>query len=87
MFNSDTLATKAGAILIEKTERRLDALLAEHGASDPSELPRAVQGQLLQRATLETAATNFPAGNLKIFSLSCGNGSDHGVVQRPRRCL
>jgi hypothetical protein len=67
MFNSDPLANKAGAILIQKTEPRLEALLAQHGASDPGELPRAVQGQLLQRATLETAAINFPAGNLEML--------------------
>jgi hypothetical protein len=67
MFNSDILAAKAGAILIEKTERRLAALLAERGASDPSELPRAVQSQLLQRATLEAAAANFPSGNLEML--------------------
>jgi hypothetical protein len=64
MFTSDALADAAGKILFEKTERRLEALLAEHGASDPSELPRAVQSQLLLRATLETAAANFPAANL-----------------------
>jgi hypothetical protein len=40
MLNSDTLATVAGAILIEKTEPRSEGLLAEHGASDPAELPR-----------------------------------------------
>ena len=64
MFTSDTLADKAGAILIEKTERRLAALLVEHGASDPGELPRAMQGDLLQRAILETAAARFPSANL-----------------------
>ena len=31
MFNGAILAAKAGAILFEKTERRLAALLAEHG--------------------------------------------------------
>jgi hypothetical protein len=66
MFNGDILATK-GAILFEKTERRLAALLAEHGASDPGELPRALQSQLLQRAILGTAAANFPAANLEML--------------------
>ncbi len=67
MLNSDILATAAGTILIEKTERRLEALLAEHGASGPGELPRPLQGQLLQRAILETAATSFPAANLDML--------------------
>jgi hypothetical protein len=35
MFTSDTLADKASAILFGKMERRLEALLAERGASDP----------------------------------------------------
>src|SRR5215472_9479164 len=67
MFNGAILAAKAGAILFEKSERRLAALLAEHGASDPGELPRALQSQLLQRAILGTAAANFPAANLEIL--------------------
>ena len=66
MFTSDTLADAAGAILFEKAERRLEALLAEHGAADPGELPRAMQAQLLQRAIVETAATNFPAANFEM---------------------
>ena len=67
MLNGDILADKASAILFEKTERRLAALLAEHGPSDPSELPRALQSQLLQRAILETAVANFPAANLEML--------------------
>ena len=64
MFTSDTLADAAGAILIEKTEERLRALPADHGASQPDELPRSVQAELLRRATVETAAVNFPTANL-----------------------
>jgi hypothetical protein len=67
MFAPDTLADKAGAILIEKTEQRLEALLAEHGVSDPGELSSALQSQLLQRATMEAAAANFPAANLEML--------------------
>jgi hypothetical protein len=65
MFNSDTLANTASAILFAKAGRRLETLLAEHGASRPGELPGPLQSQLLQRAILETAAANFPAANLQ----------------------
>lgn len=64
MFTTDTLAATASALLIE---RRLEALLAEHGASAPNELPLALQLQLLQRAVTETAAVNFPAANLQML--------------------
>jgi hypothetical protein len=67
MFDSDTLAEKAGAILFEKTERRLEALLAQHNASDPAQLSRSLQGQLLQRAVIETAAATFPTANLEML--------------------
>jgi hypothetical protein len=43
MLNRHALAGKAGALLFENVERRLETLLAEHGAADPSELPRALQ--------------------------------------------
>ena len=33
MINNHALADKAGAILFQKVERRVKALLAEHGAS------------------------------------------------------
>jgi hypothetical protein len=67
MFKPDPLAEMASAILFEKTERRLEALLAEHGASDPGELPLARQSQLLQSAIIEAAAANFPAANLEMM--------------------
>src|SRR5215471_1212383 len=67
MFALDTLADKASAILIEKTEQRLNALLAEYGVSDPSELPLDVQIQLLRRASVEAAAANFPTANLEML--------------------
>jgi hypothetical protein len=67
MPNPHALADKVGVILLQKVERRLEALLAEHGASDPGELPRALQGQLLRRAILETAGANFPAANLEML--------------------
>jgi hypothetical protein len=67
MFNRHGLADMAGAILLAKAEPRLEALLAEYGASDPGELPPALQSQLFQRAILETAAASFPAANLEIL--------------------
>jgi len=76
MFNHDTLADNAGAILLDKTEQHLAALLAEHEVSDPGGLSRALQSQLLQRAILETAATTFPTANLEMlkhgFRSFCG---------------
>ena len=67
MFAPDTLAAKASTILIEKTEHRLEALLAEHGTFDPNELPRALQFELLQQAIMEAAAANFPTANLQML--------------------
>src|SRR5215472_15908246 len=88
MFTSDILADKAGAILFEKTERRLAALLAEHGASDPGELPRALLVQLFQRAILETAVANFPAANnemLKHGCSCCNHSAFHTGMERMTR--
>jgi hypothetical protein len=67
MSDRHALADEVGAILFEKADRRLEALLTEHGASDPGELSRALQSQLLQRAILETAAADFPAANLEML--------------------
>jgi hypothetical protein len=67
MFQTDILAEKASTILLEKTEQRLEALLAEHGAQDPGEPPRAVQLRLVEGAMLEVAATTFPTGNLEML--------------------
>jgi len=67
MFTGYTPADKANTILFAKVERRLEALLAEHGAFDPNELPHALQFQLLQHAIIEAAATDFPAANLEML--------------------
>jgi len=67
MFSSNTLADEASTILFEKAERQLEALLAEHGASDPTELPLALQRQLLQRAIAETATPSVPEAKLEMF--------------------
>jgi hypothetical protein len=71
MINRHALAGKAGALLFEKTDRRFEALLAKHGASDPSEMPRAVQGDILRRAIVETSAAHFPTADLHAL--------DHGT--------
>jgi len=71
MFNDHALADCAGAILIEKAERRLDALLAEHGVSDPKELPPATAFEIFQRAVIETAAATFPAANVEMLKHNC----------------
>jgi hypothetical protein len=65
MFNSDTLADAASAILFAKTERRLKALLAEQDTADPRELGPAASADILRRAMLETAAVDFPTANLQ----------------------
>ena len=67
MFYANPLAEKASAILLERTEQRLEALLSENRAKDPSELPQSLQRQILERATLEAAATMSPSGNLEML--------------------
>jgi hypothetical protein len=64
MFKSDSLADRAGAILFEKIERRLESILAEHGVSDPSELTPTQMNEVSQRAIVEAAGC-FPTANLE----------------------
>ena len=71
MLNRHALADKAGALLIEKADRRFDVLLAERGVSDPRKLPRHLQVDILRRAMLEAAVENFPTANLEAL--------DHGA--------
>ena len=59
MFTSDPLA-EAGAILFEKAERRLAALLGKHGAQHPGGLPRPLQLQLAERAHYSRRLRPFP---------------------------
>ena len=68
MFNRHGLADAAGAILFQKAERRFGGLLAQHGVSNPSELPTALQEQILQRAIVETAAATFPTANIEMLN-------------------
>ena len=64
MFKPDPLADKAGAILFEKIDQRLESLLAEHGVSDPSELTPTQMNEVSQRAIVEAAGC-FPTANLE----------------------
>jgi thiamine pyrophosphate-dependent acetolactate synthase large subunit-like protein len=83
------LADKAGALLFEKADRRFDVLLAERGVSDPRELPRDLQVDILRRVMLEAAVENFPTADLEILdhhtrSLTHphpGVGANEGVMQ------
>ena len=61
----------AGALLAERAEPRLRALLAEHGVQRPSELPRAVAAEIFRRALVETAAATAPNASLDAL--------DHGM--------
>jgi len=63
MFKPDALADKAGAILFEKIERRLESILAEHGFSDPSALTPTQMNEVSQRAIVEATGC-FPIANL-----------------------
>jgi hypothetical protein len=65
MFDRHAFADRVGALFFQKVEPRLAALLAEHGASHPGELPRAILGEIMRRAVVETAAANFPEANLE----------------------
>jgi hypothetical protein len=64
MFKPDRLAERAGAILFERIDQRLESLLAEHGASDPGELSPAQMNEVFQRAIGEAAGC-FPTANLE----------------------
>src|ERR1700752_527251 len=63
MFKPDPLADKAGAIVFEKIDQRLESLLAEHGVSAQSELTPTQMNEVSQRAIAE-AAGGFPTANL-----------------------
>jgi hypothetical protein len=85
MFKPDVLAERASAIFFERAERRLEALLAEHGVSNPDELPRSLQWQLLQQACVEAAAANFQQTNLAMMRhqlSSFGHSAFLGAMDR-----
>src|ERR1700751_4235802 len=65
MSDRHAFADAAGAILMQKVESRVNALLGEYGVSDPSELPLDVQGEILQRASVEAAAAKLPKANFE----------------------
>ena len=85
MFQSDPLAEKASAILFQNTEQHLEALLAEHGVRDSSELPRPLQLQLLERAMIGAAATTFPTGNLEMLQHGLRSASHPAFVSAMER--
>jgi hypothetical protein len=97
MFNRHALADKAGAVLFEKAEPRMNAFLAEHGVSDPKELPPAVASEIFRRAVIETAAAHFPGADLELLGhgfrslcpsrLSSGHSTDEVLVQGRERRL
>jgi hypothetical protein len=70
MLNHHESARRAGALLFEMAAHRLDALLQEHGVSDPLDLPRDLAVELMRRALTETAALHSPTANFKAM--------DHG---------
>lgn len=57
------LQKKANAILFARAGQRLEALLAERPAENPSELTKSQLRQLLERATLEAAASISSTGD------------------------
>src|SRR6202022_2178107 len=61
----DDFAGKAFDALAAKAEPRLIAALAEHGVSDPWELPETVAAEVFRKATIETAALHVPMADLK----------------------
>ena len=64
MSDKHAFADEVGALLFQIADPRMHALLAAHGATDLSELPRGVVGEILRQAVIETAAANFPTANL-----------------------
>jgi hypothetical protein len=85
MSNNYDLAETAAAILFEKAQPRLDALLAEHGALHPEQLPESVSTEILRRAIVETAAVDFPCTDLTALShdiLSFMHSAFHAASER-----
>ena len=85
MFQSNPLAEKASAILFERTDQRLEALLAQHGVRDSSELPGPLQLQLLEKAMIGAAATTFPTGNLEMLQHGLRSASHPAFVSAIER--
>jgi hypothetical protein len=59
---SHTLADVGASMFYKELVRRVAPLLAEHGASEPGELPAAVRRECLCRV-VQSLAANFPAVN------------------------
>ena len=85
MSNRQDLAETAATILFEKAQPRLNALLAEHGALHPEQLPESVSTEILRRALVETAAADFPCTDLAALShdiLSFMHSAFHAASER-----
>ena len=65
MSNRHAFTRMDGEILFEKAALRMDALLAEYGASHSSKPPPAVELEMFRRAMVETAAVHFPGVDLE----------------------
>jgi hypothetical protein len=59
MIDRNAFADSARAPLFERAEARFNSLLAEKGASHPTDVSVAVGRRLFSRAVVETAAANF----------------------------
>jgi hypothetical protein len=68
MSNDHDLAESAAAILFQKAEVRFNALLAEHSGMQVEQLPQSVSREILRRALVDTAATDFPCADLDALS-------------------
>jgi hypothetical protein len=75
MFNRDHPADEAGAPLYENVVPRVEALLAEYGASHPSELPHEVAAKILHSVLLKIVGPNCPTAALRL------------LIRAVRRCV
>ena len=71
MFDRYALADAACAILMQEVGSRLNAILAEHRVSNPSQLPRGVVDEVIERAIVETAVARLPTANLEALRHGC----------------
>jgi hypothetical protein len=68
MFDRNAFAVSARAPLFERAEARFNSLLAERGASHPTEVSVAVGRQLFDRAVVETAAADFQGTDVECLA-------------------
>jgi hypothetical protein len=75
MFNRDDPAEKAGVRHYEKFDSRVEALLAEYGASHPGEMPHEVAAQILHQVILKIVGPNCPTAAIRL------------LIRAARRCI